>query len=167
MSINQINRYHDVINRYELSVFQMPMDTFHLLITIRYFPHSSSTGFVRWIVRLMSHVEQELISLPEHLSSLPVLSGVRVAQSFVFCRYVKWDQWQLLQNGALKSDSTHHFFRNACTKSGSSFLRIKKHARSFSALHWHVQTRNPCLWMSLETLLCIIISNSMYHNKET
>ena len=119
MSINQINRYHDVINRYELSVFQMPMDTFHLLITIRYFPHSSSTGFVRWIVRLMSHVEQELISLPEHLSSLPVLSGVRVAQSFVFCRYVKWDQWQLLQNGALKSDSTHHFFRNACTKSRS------------------------------------------------
>jgi hypothetical protein len=77
----------------------MPMDTFHLLITIRYFPHSSSTGFVRWIARLMSHAEQELISLPEHRSSLPVLSGVRVAQSFVFCRYVKWDQWQLLQNG--------------------------------------------------------------------
>ena len=37
-------------------------------------------------------------SLPEHLSTPPVLSGVRGARSFVFCRYVKWDQWQLLHN---------------------------------------------------------------------
>jgi hypothetical protein len=40
---------------------------------------------------------------------------------------LRWraDQFDYLQNrnesgrfGALKSDSTHHFFRNACTKSG-------------------------------------------------
>jgi len=30
-------------------------------------------------------VEQELITLPEHLSSLPVCSGVRVTRSFVLC----------------------------------------------------------------------------------
>ena len=30
-------------------------------------------------------VEQELHSLPEYLSSLPIFSGVRVARSVVFC----------------------------------------------------------------------------------
>ena len=30
-------------------------------------------------------VEQELITLPEHLRSLPVCSGVRVTRSFVLC----------------------------------------------------------------------------------
>ena len=33
----------------------------------------------------MPLVEQELLSLPEHLCSSPVFSGVRVAQSLVFC----------------------------------------------------------------------------------
>jgi len=30
-------------------------------------------------------VEQELLSFPEHMSSLTVFSGVRVARSLVFC----------------------------------------------------------------------------------
>jgi len=30
-------------------------------------------------------VEQELLTLLEHMGSFPVLSGVRVAQSIVFC----------------------------------------------------------------------------------
>jgi len=33
----------------------------------------------------MPHVEQELLTLPEQLSSPPVFSGVRVAWSLVFC----------------------------------------------------------------------------------
>ena len=33
----------------------------------------------------MLHVEQELLTLSEHLSSPPVFSGVRVAGSLVFC----------------------------------------------------------------------------------
>ena len=33
----------------------------------------------------MSQVEQELLILPEHLSSPPVFSGVNVTRSFVFC----------------------------------------------------------------------------------
>jgi hypothetical protein len=37
---------------------------------------------ITWRVGL---VEQELLSLPEHLCSSPVFSGVRVAQSLVFC----------------------------------------------------------------------------------
>jgi len=32
----------------------------------------------------MLFVEQELISLPEHMSSAPVYTGVRIARSFVF-----------------------------------------------------------------------------------
>ena len=33
----------------------------------------------------MSLVEQELFTLPEHLSSLPILSGVRITRSLVLC----------------------------------------------------------------------------------
>jgi hypothetical protein len=36
--------------------------------------------------------------------------------------------------GALKSDSTHHFFRNACTKSGS--LRIILFLNTMNVLLW-------------------------------
>jgi hypothetical protein len=36
-------------------------------------------------VRPVSHVEQELLTLPEHLSSPSVFSVVRAAQSLVFC----------------------------------------------------------------------------------
>ena len=37
------------------------------------------------VKRRVLNVEQKLITLPEHLDSPPVLSGVRVAQSSVFC----------------------------------------------------------------------------------
>ena len=33
----------------------------------------------------MSLVEQELLTIPEHLRSTPVFSGIRVARSLVFC----------------------------------------------------------------------------------
>ena len=43
---------------------------------------------------------------------------------FLYLNTVKWQPEPLNRNesgrfGTLKSDSTHHFFRNACTKSGS------------------------------------------------
>jgi len=40
----------------------------------------------------MPHVEQELLALQEHMSSLPVFSGIRVARSLIYliiCRYFK------------------------------------------------------------------------------
>ena len=37
------------------------------------------------VTRRMSLVEQELLTLTEHLNSSPVFSGVRVVRSFVFC----------------------------------------------------------------------------------
>jgi hypothetical protein len=41
------------------------------------------TGFVTRLTRRVSLVEQELLTLPEHLSSPPVFSGVRVTRSLV------------------------------------------------------------------------------------
>ena len=55
-------------------------------LAIKSFPHSwLITGCVTRVTWWMPHVEQDLFTLPEHLSSLPVLSGVHVARSLVFC----------------------------------------------------------------------------------
>ena len=43
------------------------------------------TGFVTEVTRRVPHMEQELLTLPEHLSSPPVFSGVLVF-SVMFCR---------------------------------------------------------------------------------
>ena len=48
------------------------------------FPHAwLITGFVTRLTRQVSLVEQELLTLPQHLSSPPVFSGVRVTRSLV------------------------------------------------------------------------------------
>jgi hypothetical protein len=50
--------------------------------TSRSFPHSRLiTGFVTRLTRRVPLVEQELLTLPEHLSSPQVFSGVRVTRS--------------------------------------------------------------------------------------
>jgi len=52
----------------------------------RSFPHSwLIIGFVTRLTRRVPLVEQELFSLPEHLSSSPVFNGVRVTRSIVLC----------------------------------------------------------------------------------
>ena len=43
------------------------------------------TRFVTRLTRQVPLVEQELLTLPEHLSSPPVFSGVRVTRSLVLC----------------------------------------------------------------------------------
>ena len=43
------------------------------------------TGFVTRLTRRVPLVEQELLSLPNHLSSPPDFSGVRVTRSLVLC----------------------------------------------------------------------------------
>jgi hypothetical protein len=54
--------------------------------TTRSFPHSwLITGSTTRLTRRVSLVEEELITLPEHLSSPPVCSGVRVSRSLVLC----------------------------------------------------------------------------------
>ena len=85
----------------------------------------------------MSLKMQELLTFPgAHPFTLGV-SGVLVARSLVFCLMVcgtllffvlfrlaivlleTLSRNERGRLGALKSDSTHHFFRNACTKLGS------------------------------------------------
>ena len=52
------------------------------------FPHSRLiTGFVTRLTRRVPLVEQELLTLPEHLSSPPVFSGIRVTRSLVLYVY--------------------------------------------------------------------------------
>ena len=54
--------------------------------TSRSFPHSwLATECVTRLTRRVPLVEQELLNLPEHLSSLPVFSEVRVTRSLVLC----------------------------------------------------------------------------------
>ena len=54
--------------------------------TSRSFPHSwLITRFVTRLTRRMPLVEQELLSLPEHISSAPVYSGVRVTRPLDLC----------------------------------------------------------------------------------
>ena len=54
--------------------------------TSRSFPHSwLTTGYVTRVTRWVPLIEQELPTLPEHLSSPQVFSGVRVTLSLVFC----------------------------------------------------------------------------------
>ena len=54
--------------------------------TSRVFPHLLLiTGFVTRLTRQVPLVEQELLTLPEHLSSPPAFSGVRVTRSLVLC----------------------------------------------------------------------------------
>jgi hypothetical protein len=52
--------------------------------TSGFFPHSwPITGFITRLTRRVSLVEQELLTLPEHLRSPPVFSGVHVTRSLV------------------------------------------------------------------------------------
>ena len=54
--------------------------------TFRSFPHSwLISGFVTKLTRRVPLVGQELLTLPEHLSSPPIFSEVRVTQSLVLC----------------------------------------------------------------------------------
>ena len=81
--------YHDLLNRYRIFVSQMTTDVFHfgiIVIIILTFPHLwLITGFITIVTWWVPHVEQELPSLPEHPSSLPLFSEVQVAWYLVFC----------------------------------------------------------------------------------
>ena len=79
----------DLVNFYGIAGSQMTMDMSVPLVvtTSRFFPHSwLITRFVTRLTQRVPLVEQELLTLPEHLSSPPVFSGViRVTRSLVLC----------------------------------------------------------------------------------
>jgi hypothetical protein len=77
-------RHHDLVDRYGISVTNDHGYVPLVVSTSRFFPHSRFiTGFVTRLTRRVPLVEQELINLPEHLSSPPVFSWVRVTRSLV------------------------------------------------------------------------------------
>ena len=77
-------RRHDLVDRLYLchnDQWYVPS----VVITIRSYRHSwLITRFVKQVTRRVPLVDQELLTLPEHMSSPPVFSGVRVIQSLVF-----------------------------------------------------------------------------------
>jgi hypothetical protein len=76
----------EIISRIIYVKDQMTTDMFYLsLHTSRSFPHLwLITGCVTRLKRRMPLVEQYLLTLPKHLRSPPVFSGIRVIQSIVF-----------------------------------------------------------------------------------
>ena len=63
---------HDLVDRYGISV--------------SYCPHSwLITGFVTRLTQLVPLVKQEMPTLPDHMGSRPVLSGVPVPRSLDLC----------------------------------------------------------------------------------
>ena len=77
-------RHHDLVDCYGISVSQMTTDMFYLSYALSGFflIHDISLTRLTWRVSL---VEQELLTLPDHLSSSPVFGGVRVNPSLVLC----------------------------------------------------------------------------------
>jgi hypothetical protein len=77
-------RHHDLVDRYGISVTNDHGYVPLVINTSRSFTHSRLiTGFVTRLTRRVPLVEQELLTLPEHLSSPPIVSGVRVARTLV------------------------------------------------------------------------------------
>jgi hypothetical protein len=67
----------------KLFYFSWTVFTLFVVIIICSFP--CSWLITRYVTHWVLHMEQKLITLPEHLSSPPVFSGVRVTRSLVLC----------------------------------------------------------------------------------
>jgi len=81
-----ISKIHDfrVCIIWKLNIFAILKKTkFH---TFWFFPHSwLITVFVTRVTRRVPFVDQQLFTLPEHMSLSPVVSGVRVTWPLVLC----------------------------------------------------------------------------------
>jgi hypothetical protein len=78
--------HHDLVDSYGISVTNDHGSVPLVVNTSRYFLHSwLITGFVTRLTRRVSLVEQELLTLPEHMNSTLVFSGVRVTRSLALC----------------------------------------------------------------------------------
>ena len=99
--------------------------------TSRSFPHSwLITGFVTRLTRRVPLVEHELLTLPEHLSSPPVCSGVRVTRSLVLyvCFVDRCLSFCTFSFGhcVVCSSSSYGFWLPPLVSSNSSYTHIYK-----------------------------------------
>ena len=77
-------RHHDLVNSYGIYVSHNHGYFPFFLFIIRSFPESwLITGFVVIVTWWVPYVEQELSTLPEHMSSIPDFGGVRLLTDFV------------------------------------------------------------------------------------
>jgi hypothetical protein len=84
-SLRKFYGHHNyLVNRYEVSVSQMICSVCRNHNQNRKGPDCDYHRGVERVTRRVSHVKQELFTLPEHLSSPPIFSEVRVARSLVF-----------------------------------------------------------------------------------
>jgi len=80
------DRHHDLVDRYGISVTNDHGYVPLVVNTSRSIPHSRlHTRFVTTLTRRVPLVEQELLTLPQHLDSTSVFSGVRVTGSLFLC----------------------------------------------------------------------------------
>ena len=86
--------YHRLVNGNGISVSQMTTYICICFICRTHFPSFRRSwliaGFVVIIIRQLSLVEQELLTLLEHMSSHPVFNEARVIQSLVVCAMFLW-----------------------------------------------------------------------------
>ena len=79
-------RYNVWADRYGMSITNDHKYVPLIAKTSRSFPHSLLiTGFVTRVRRRVPLVEQELLTLPKHMSSPPNISGVHVTRSLIIC----------------------------------------------------------------------------------
>ena len=81
---NVYGRHHDSVDRYGISVSNDHGYVPLVANSSRSFPHSTLiTGFVTILTRRVPLEEQELFTVPEHMSSTSIFSGVRVTRFLV------------------------------------------------------------------------------------
>jgi hypothetical protein len=134
-------RHHDLVDRYGISVTN-DHGYVPLVVNIsRFFPHSRFiTGFVTRLTRRVPLVEQEPITLPEHLSSPPVFSGVHVTRSLVlyvcfvdhclsFCTFS-------FGHCVVRSSSIHGFWLPLWYLQALSFIKLESYVASWVLFLW-------------------------------
>jgi hypothetical protein len=132
-------RHHDLS--------QMTMDMLFVVITVWAFPHSwLVTRFVIRITWWGPHVEQELLTFLEHLSSPWFFSGVCVTRSLVFCVMFCRSLFVLFLFGScFVCPSIYGFWLPLWYL--QTFLRYMSHIR------WKMSTRDLiCRWRAIHHL---------------
>jgi len=147
--------------------------------TSRSFPHSwLITGFVTILIWLVLLVEQELLTLPEHLRSPPAFSGVRVTRSLVLgaCFVEHYLSFWTFSFGrcVVCSSSTYGFwlflwyFQTLLTIVEQKLLTLPEHPSSgsflvrFVLLHLYIYAWCFVDHCVLLLLICIVWPSSNY-----
>jgi hypothetical protein len=81
--------HHNVVDHYEISISQITMNLFIFYVDGSFLYHCQDffrTCLYICVTRRVSYQEQELLTIRQHMSSLPVFCGVRVAHPYSVLR---------------------------------------------------------------------------------